>query len=553
LKCFGDTLLGNALAHLFFSKTLAVILIANLFILSFCNALSTPVWYLFLLYPASICAAYWLISKTWVKRTRLAVSWGMISWIAVFWLLITLLRIPYVLEWIPDNIVVVQWDDMQRLSGLISMTMSDDFPLKHFANQKYLYSYYYASMIPLAYLKLVLPFITLKDTLFIGNSAYYILILVSLLEVVNILSPKRETLWTMTFLFTAFGGFDWVVDTVISGNRLISHHEWWQRMNILHGDAQISSFFTVLFWAIPHVLGFYACLLAYIFLSKVRFTHKVTKSLVIGLLLISGFYCSVFSILSVPLYCIVEYKILVKRFLNVRVLPVLLVILLLPIQLFLNKPSSIGFIPASFRIDFTGSFILDKLFSLPIWFVIVTLVELSLIPVLLVMVFDEITSKEKKYFIAAMTFYVSTYFISFTNFNNYSNRGMLLPTFIFYFLFSKYVLSFQFIRDILFSPFKRVTILIPLLALFFIGTIIEYSAQGIRSISCMSVSCNYIGLNPCYQSSIDYRKLARDKSSKYLVRPSYDNSMDIYNAEKMVLDTPLEKMYYAELEQLRFK
>lgn len=553
MKNFGNTLLGNALLHLFFSKTLAVILIANLFIISFCNALGTPVVYLRFVYPASICAAYWLISKTWVKRSDLAVSWGMVGWIAVFWFLITLLRIPYVLEWIPGNTVIVQWDDMQRLSGLISMTMSDEFPLKHFANQKYFYSYYYASMIPLAYLKLVLPFITLKDALCVGNSVYYILILLSFLEVLNILCPKRETLWAMIFLFTAFGGFDWLVDSAISGNRLISHHEWWQRMNILHGDAQISSFFTVMFWAMPHMLGFYACLLAYIFLSKVRFAHKTTKSLVVGLLLISGFYCSVFSILSVPLYAIVEYKMVTKRFLNIRVLPVLLVILLLPIQLFLNKPSSIGFIPASFRLDFTGDFLLDKLFSLPFWFIIVSLVEFSFIPILLVMVFDKITLKEKKYYIAAMIFYVSTYFVSFTNFNNYSNRGMILPTFIFYFLFSKYVLSFKFIRNIWLSPFRRVTVLMPLLALLSIGTIIEYSAQGIMSMSCMSIACNYFGLNPCYHSSIDYRKTARDTSSKYLVRPYYDNSMDIYNAEKMVLDTPLEKMYYAELEQLRFK
>ncbi len=553
MKSLPNTILGTALTRLLFTKTLALVLISNLFTLIVCNTLKTPVWWLLVIYPACLLAGSRLVFQASAKRTTLCISWGMISWLAGFWLLLSFLRVPYLLEWLPGNIVQVQWDDTQRISGLISMTMSDSFPLRHFANQDYYYSYYYASMIPFAVMKLALPFITLKDAICVGNALYYPLIFGSLLEIVNLLTPNRRSLWIMVFLFTAFGGLDWLADSVFLKAPLVNHHDGWQGALFLHGNAQISSFFSALFWTMPHVLGFYATVLAFIFLSKTSYVHKTTKALVVGLLLIAGFYSSVFAFFAVPLFCAIEYRLIINRFLNIRVLPILIITLLLPIQLFLNRPHGMGFIPASFHLAFTDSFFLNKLLSLPVWFLLVTLVEFCFIPVVLFFLFPRFSNKDRKYFVAALLCFLSTYIIAYTNYNNYSMRGMFLPTFVFYVLFSKYVPRCQLINELCNTRINRVAVVLPICFIFSIGTIFEFWAHARIAFGCMSLSYSIRGKDPRPLFPVNYRELARNHAMKFYVPPLDTHFMNIYNAEKMIHGVHLQKMLTGEIEQLRYK
>ncbi len=548
------TAIGRQLSNLLFSKLLAIILLANLFSLVFCNVLRVPLWVFVLAYPTSLLGASLLIFPASVKRTPLMVSSAMILWIGVFALLIVSLRLPYVLEWIPGNTVHVTWDDPVRISGLISMTLSESFPLKHFANQDYLYSYYYASMIPLAFLKLVLPLLTLKDVLFIGNALYCFVVLASLLEVANLLCPNHSTLWIMVFLHTAFGGLDWLADMFLSGAPLVHvHHDLWQWASLLHGNAAIPSFFSSLVWSFPNLLGSYALVLAFVFLKKVRYKRKLTKTLVVGFLLIAAFYSSVFSVMASPLFFLADFRILYKRFIASKALPVLLITFLLPISLFLHKPSSIGFVPATFHLELTDHYALNKVLSLPVWLVLVTMIEFCCIPVIVALLLPLLTRREKAYFIAAIAFFISTYVVAYSGFNNYSMRGLLLPMFVFYFLFAKYAPQISRLRVWWTSQVRRYFVVIPLCLLFSFGTVVEFLGHVRESAKHMALGYKVLlGEDPRLRFPVDYRKLARDRSMR-IYKPTVDKPMRCYNAEKMIEGVPLERMRRGELLQLRLK
>ena len=135
-----------------------------------------------------------------------------------------------------------------------------------------------------------------------------------------------------------------------------------------------------MFWSFPHVIGFYACVLAFVFLKKVRYKRRIIKILVVGFLLVSAFYSSVFSIMALPLFLLADIRILYKRFFNAKVLLILLVALLLPISIFLHKPSAIAFIPASFHLRLTDYYALNRVLSFPVWLIVVSMIEFFFTP-----------------------------------------------------------------------------------------------------------------------------------------------------------------------------
>jgi hypothetical protein len=66
------------------------------------------------------------------------------------------------------------------------------------------------------------------------------------------------------------------------------------------------------------------------------------------------------------------------------------------------------------------------------------LVGLGLTPLSCLLLYTRFSPQERRLYIACLTFYLSTYVIGYSGFNNYSMRGLQLPAFVFFFLFAKY-------------------------------------------------------------------------------------------------------------------
>lgn len=550
-----------SLKSLFCSRILAAILITNILTMSLCNLFELKTITTVFIYPAFFLITLPFLLSGKNKRTPMKISANMIIWMFTMWMLLTLLRLPYSLEWLPGNQAFAQFDDNPRLADLIGMTLSDNYPCKNPLNQNYLLSYYYAALMPLSFLKLAIPLLTLKDVLFLGNALYHFLILFSILEVTNLLLTTRRSIWTMIYLCTIFGGLDWIASIVLRGNGLIAHHEWWQKNNLLHGNAQISSFFTGLMWSYSNFTAAYSCVLAFVFLYYFLFQYRYVKPLSIGLLLISGFHSSIFALLPMGLIGIVEYRYVRKILTHFKILLPLIVIFAVPLFLYTNRIIYTGMRFAKFRISITDMVILDKILSFPIWFILTSAVDLAFIPIILLFLYSKFTHKEKMYFIASFLFFLSTYLAAFAQGNNYSMRGMFIPTFIFFFLFAKYVPDLPIIEKIICNSRAAVLATITLV-LFAMGTFLEIGWCAKMSYGSMSVFGNkfHIAL-PEYIVSRNYRAIARDSSIKQYERSPddciRDNIPDMphlrcahFNAEKF-MDVPVENMDYWEKEFLR--
>jgi hypothetical protein len=551
----------HPLKSLLFSRILAAMLIANILTMSLCNLFELKTITIVFIYPAFFLITLpYLLSGT-NKRTSMKISANMILWMFVMWAILALLRLPYSLEWLPGNQAFAQFDDNARLADLISMTLSDSFPLKNPLNQGYLLSYYYAALIPLAFLKLAIPLLTLKDVLFLGNALYHFLILFSFLEVFNLLLSTRKSIWTMIYLCTAFGGLDWIANILLNGDGLIAHHEGWQINNMLHGNARISSFFTGLMWVYSHFAAAHACVLAFIFLYYFLFRYRFIKPLSIGLLIISGFHSSIFALIPMVLIGIAEYRYLWKLLKNFKILLLLAVTFAVPLFLYTERILYTGMRFAKFRISFTEVIVLDKILSFPIWVILISLVEFGFIPIILCFLYAKFSHKEKIYFIASLLFFLSTYIAAFAQGNNYSMRGMFLPTFIFFFLFAKYVPNLPVMERFLRNS-RAVALVTVTLVLFSIGTVLEIGWCAKMSYGLMSVMDNRLGVGlPEYIIRRDYRTIARDPSIKRYERSPDDclparilsmphSRCAHFNAEKF-MDMPIDNMDNWEKEFLR--
>jgi hypothetical protein len=549
------------LKSLLCTRLLAVILIANMLTMSVCNLFELKTITTVFIYPAFFLITLPFLLSGKSKRTPMKITTHMVLWMVTMWMLLTLLRLPYSLEWLPGNQAFAQFDDSPRLADLIGMTLSDTYPCKHPLNQNYLLSYYYAALMPLSFLKLAIPLLTLKDVLFLGNALYHFLILFSILEISNLLLPSRRSIWIMIYLCTIFGGLDWIADILLRGNGLIAHHEGWHKNNLLHGNAQISSFFTGLMWAFPHFTGAHACILAFVFMYYFIFQYQYVKPLSIGVLLISGFHSSIFALLPMGLIGIVEYRYVRKILTQFKILLPLIVIFAIPLFLYTNRIIYTGMRFARFRISFTDIFVLDKILSFPIWVILTSAVDLAFIPISLLFLYAKFTHKEKMYFMASLIFFLSTYLLAFAQGNNYSMRGMFVPTFIFFFLFSKYVPDLPIAEKIRCNS-RAAVLAIFTLVLFSVGTFLEIGWCAKMTYGSLSVLGNKFGIAPPeYIISRNYRAIARDSSIKRYERSPDDCVRDQtfemphlrcahFNAEKM-MDVPVANMDHWEKEFLR--
>lgn len=105
------------------------------------------------------------------------------------------------------------------------MAAGGSYPLPRPSNQQSLLSHYYAALFPLAWCKLAIPVLTLKDCIVFGNLLYHALFLLSLLEVAPRLVRRPAAATLFVFLMTLFGGLD-----IFAGHLIpFEHTEPWKR------------------------------------------------------------------------------------------------------------------------------------------------------------------------------------------------------------------------------------------------------------------------------------------------------------------------------------
>ncbi len=442
----------NRLGNLPCSRFFTAIVIANFLTLALMNLLELPVATAVFVFLGATVAGLQLVSQLHVRRGRPRLDRTSL-WIALAALaVLTLPRLVYLLQWLPNTEVRVLGDDFAHLAELASMTLSTSYPLRSPASGDFLFSFYYASFYPAAVLFLAVPFLTLKDALVAGNFFYHLLILLSIVEVAHLFFRHAGQIRWFVFLMTFFSGLDWLTRPL----QLTTLYEWWQK-DYFKANTQISSFYTGMYWTIHHVVGFWAIVLAAVWLfyafapgasrshaghDRLRRRHAARgrwpKPLVISLLAAGAFYCSPFSVLALPFFAVLHVGLLWRHVVRTWMFAYTTVLALIPLFLYIHRQAASTLEPSTFRLQVTGEFWLDKLISLPIFLLFVPIVEFAAIPFLLLLVVRHMTKLDRRYFAMTVPFYVIIYLVAFSNTGNFSMRGMFLPTFVLFYLFAKY-------------------------------------------------------------------------------------------------------------------
>ncbi len=260
-----------------FTTILIAVAITNFATLVIMNLLDLSVRLTAPIYLVCAIGAWLLANRVQWRRLSIKIDRISVGLAVIILILLTIPRLTYVSEWIPGNTVAVIGDDFRRLGLLASMTLSDAYPLRHLCNGHYLLSYYYASFYPWVVVKLLVPWVTLKDTIFLGNLFYQALLLGSLVELAHLLMRNTASVRILLFFTMVFGGFDWTV-----AGTLLTDCEWWQA-RLFHADTQITAFYTAQLIVIHHFLSFYLMLLAYVvfFYSRIAGSRRLKAWIVL--------------------------------------------------------------------------------------------------------------------------------------------------------------------------------------------------------------------------------------------------------------------------------
>lgn len=536
-----------------FPRVLAAIIIANFLTLVVANLLEVSVLATPPIYLLALALALTLVRDIrWRREDPTTDRWPWIFAAAAL-VLQTVPRIAYVLEWIPGNCVVAAMDDYARVPEVATMVLSARYPLQHPANPMLLFSFFYATLYPMAVLKLVLPVLTIKDCIFLGNLLYHGLLLGSFVGMAQLLLRDRIKVRVLVFLVSLFGGLDWLMnDPMLS----LHHAEWWQPR--LHGNSQISSYYTGMVWAVHHFAAFFALVLAYVILFHARVAGRFQKRLIVLLLLAAAMYSSPFSVMSVPLFAVAHWRVVWRRLVFSRAMAIVFPLALVPAFIFCGKPTAIGFTYSYFRVIVTGHFWVDKLISLPIYMTLVPLVEFGGIPFLLIALWGSLRPVEKSHFAAAAGFFLMTYLVAFIGANDLCMRGMLLPTFVLFALFARH---FDRVRQWTASGRvgRALTLALMVVAACGVfGTLKEAAGRTFQSLYNSTLAWDLCGrkdLPPDLQrlKDMDSRAIVRDPRITTIPYSSVAGlGYTMYSLEKLIDRKNPEEMERGELELARY-
>ena len=502
------------------------------------------------IYLSLFLGGLYLANTVRFRLTRIRADIPSLAMLAITLLLLTLPRLTYLLDWLPGNTTLSFSDDYARMLEILAMTANDSYPLLSPSNTDYLFSYYYAGLFPMAIIKLAVPALTIKESIALGNFYYHSLILLSLYEISHlVLRSYPQKVRMLIFLFTLFGGLDWIAKGDFSV--LYGHYEWWQKR--FSGNTQLSSFYTGMFWTVHHFLAAYTAILAYCiaYLSSAS-GRKQTRDIIVLLLLISIFYTSPFVFLSLIPFLLIHWK---KIFDILRQKPSWLIIIasIPPIAIFLNRVAESPYIWSTFRLDITDHFLLDKMLSLPLYLVLVPVVELAGIPLVLAAITGRLNKLERKHLLAAWAFFILTYFLAYAHGNNFAMRGMLLPTAVFFFLFAAH---WPELRDMIGRRYTPALIL--LAVLFTAGTLMESAGRlkiGIERSNLLGNTFGIIPHNKTIQQALRLPVYATATQKDLTVIPYEDLEYAIrrnrYDYEKFIDHIRLDKMFGYEKDLIR--
>lgn len=531
-------------ANLWWSRALASVSLANLLCLVLLNSLALPPRWTLLFFPAGIALGMWLLQPAYVRRAPIQAPGSTAVWSLCLLALLTLPRVPYLLEWIPGNSVLAWADDYGRLAELVSMTLSDRYPIRHPSSSSFLLSHYYTALFPMAFLKFAVPLLTLKDCIFAGNLLYHTLFAFSIPEVVARYVNRKTGYWVLLFLFTFFGGFDWIFYAGV----LFSHSEQWPR-KVFGSLREISGFYTGMFWVIHHFTAFYSVLLAGIFAGSLRFGGKWRKPLALSLLLISGIYSSLFATVTMCLLAPGSLIRLLKRTWTTRLFVPLILVFSAPVFLYTNRIQSGSFMWNPVRLNVFSAKTLDAAAGSISYLILASVVDLAFIPLLLFFVRRRFTPGELWMYRASMLFFVSTAVIESIGYNNYSMRGMFLPTVVFFVLAARHLVP----RFLTSKPLRLAAVI---LACVSVLTTLKETAHLLYlplmySSWYWQVRGRPMPAEVAAQLRPEYATLARDASVHVYTPDERDRTgMAKFNAEKFVEIAPGD-MTDAEYELLR--
>jgi hypothetical protein len=551
----------NPLRNLPFSRLFAAVVIANFLALAAMNLLELPVYMTPFVFGGALVGGLHLVSRLHVRAGRPRLDKTSV-WIAVAALvLLTVPRLIYALQWLPGTEVRVIGDDYAHLAELASMTLSSQYPLRSPPSPDFLFSFYYTSFYPMAVLYLLLPFLTLKDALIAGNFFYHLLIVIGVVEVAHLFFRRAGQIRWLVFLMTFFSGLDWLAKPL----QLTTTYEWWQK-DFFRANTQISSFYTGMYWTIHHAVGFWAIVLCAVWLFYAFARGRWPKPLAISLLAAGAFYCSPFAVLSLPFFAVLHWRIIWRHVVRTWMFAYAAVLGTIPIFLFLHRQAESALEPSTFRLQFTGDFWLDKLLSLPIFLIVVPIVEFAAIPFLLLLVVRYMSRLDRWYFAMTAPFFLIIYLAAFANTGNFSMRGMFLPTFVLFYLFAKYTPQLAAVmggvrQTLPGSPspsggprWARIATI----ALFVAATSVGAFKMGgaMLRIGWLNTSLPYRMANvpPPKELAYPYRDLVFDRSiTTYTPGDADRKGRAKYNAEKLIEGLDVRDMALWERELMRYQ
>ena len=157
-----------------FTKVLLSVLLANYFSFVLFYVLEIPVSVTPVAYLIIFTAALFGIGKIRFRRTDFPVDKASLFFLGLALLLLTVPRLTYLFDWLPDNTTLTHSDDYARMLELLAMTGNSIYPLMSPSNADFPFSFYYSTLYPFSLMKLSFPLMTIKESISLGNLFYHI-------------------------------------------------------------------------------------------------------------------------------------------------------------------------------------------------------------------------------------------------------------------------------------------------------------------------------------------------------------------------------------------
>jgi hypothetical protein len=427
-------------------KIFIIILISNISTMITMNLFVISTNYFVYIYSLSLFLSYLLIRKIDLRFTRdhdlLSVKekkWLICALIFMAFLFI-LPRSGYVIEYFKGYVIrPICFDDIFHLQEVNSLINSEKYPpVSSFDKGRYL-SFHYASWMLIVFIYKIFPFRfnTIKISYFIGYS-FYILFMIYLAPYFSYRVSRTKTqfyfLFYLIFFYAGFESF-WIFF------RPLSHNEWWMNEFGLH--LQISSFSTIVLWAIHNLSAAASLVIAYFLYEKTigngPMKIKFYYYLCVSLLLVNAFYSSVFVVIgSLPFIVYILIRDFKSKKIELFSISILSSLFALPL-LWVYLARIPGFLFFEHIKRITGNIIVDIGLNAGRFLSLIFL-ELFVYFVAIGAALKKISKNKNDLILLILSagFMLSLFFVSYAVGNNYAMRGSIIPIFVLAYIASKY-------------------------------------------------------------------------------------------------------------------